>query len=154
SATAGSFDYSVSDSNGLLLGNSKVGSRDVAEEFNLPYFDLVTNLVKIRGKLRADDNSGASPRSRLIDFSPVTLALENSNGATADGVQAVYTVDNFGSGSKACMIVVQRQAIGRPQAGCEPFEAEVCQQVGPSLEYEFFGRANEALESFTVPQRL
>jgi len=144
-----SMNAEVTDRDGLVLTNVKLGPRKLAEKISVPYYNLDTAAFSGRGELKPNDvEADGTRRSRLIDF-------QVTQDADRLVVEATYVIDQIPSGAASCVYVTQRyefyhEGVGGP---CEPSEKLTCSRWKPIVRYKFFGQYGQKLNSFTIPQR-
>jgi uncharacterized repeat protein (TIGR01451 family) len=137
----------VTDNDGLVLSDVRLGARHMAEKISVPYYTLETSaLPKQRGELKPN-SSDASLRSRLVDF---TVTPEDYRLA----VEATYIIDHLTQTSQSCLQITQRYEFYSEGAlPCEPSGTLPCSNFKAIVNYKFIGRGGETLKSINIPQR-
>jgi uncharacterized repeat protein (TIGR01451 family) len=139
-------DAEVSDRDGLVLRNVKLGDRPMAVEMSVPYYTLETSGFSTwRGELKPDSDDAVG-RSRLIRYSVTTDEEKLS-------VLATYLIDRISSTAQSCLAVTQRYEFYKEGKGCEPTSKLPCSRFKPIVEYSFHSEAGETLQSLIVAQR-
>jgi len=138
----------VTDNEGLVLTDVKLGSRYLAAKISVPYYRLQTSeFANQRLELRPN-NIDNNVRSRLIDFK-VTQDQEKLR------IEATYVVDQIPTGSPSCLHVIQRYDFYREGVGgrCEPSGTLNCSRWKPLVKYKFYGQLGRSFVSFNAAQR-
>ncbi|MEA2449923.1 MAG: hypothetical protein QOG63_1855 [Thermoleophilaceae bacterium] len=140
-----SLDAEVSQSDGLVLKNVKLGERYLAARMSLPYYTFAAGGPAVRGELTPNGNQ-AIGRSRLINFTAST-----NEGSLY--LAASYDVDKLPG--DACMRVVQEYQFAKAVEGdhCEPTGKVPCARFFPTATYWVYHQPAEAFE-VSLPQRL
>lgn len=161
-------DVSVSDDEGLVIKNVKLGKsaggvlapnvkqRYMAAKMSIPYFSLETitldnNNVAYtttypRAVLSPDvipNSSGA--KSILVDYQ---TKVTSHNLV----VEAKYAITNIPPGSTNCLHITQRYEFQEAEIGCEPSEVLTCARFFPKVKYEWVGKF--APIKVNIPERL
>jgi len=153
-AAVGGFDINwrmtaeVSDDDGLVLKDIRLGERYMAKQISVPYYVLETNvLTKQHNELRPDGNE-TSMRSRLVNYE----ILEDAEKLV---VEATYVIDRIPAGSSSCLYVIQRYEFYKQGVGdaCEPSGTLPCSRWKPIVKYKFFGQAGQRITEFKAAQR-
>ncbi|MEK6281680.1 MAG: Ig-like domain-containing protein [Acidobacteriota bacterium] len=138
----------VTDNDGLVLRDIKLGQRYMAQRISVPYYYLeTTTFPRQRGELKPD-GADASKRSRLVNYYTTTddekLVIE-----------ATYIIDQIPAGSPSCLHITQRYEFYRSRPGdqCEPSGTLPCARWKPMIKYQFVGRNGEFLKSLNIAQR-
>lgn len=167
-----SMKVEVSDNDGLVLRDVKLGRRYMAQEISVPYFTLKTTGFSdaqgnpVRGELKPAGDDAAA-RSRLIDFQ---VSQPGSNPLV---IKATYGIDKISStGADSCLSITERYEFYKEVTDCEPSQyvddAVLQPYILPSLkaspfkpiiEYAFHsdgaqGADGDKLISVNIPQRL
>lgn len=138
----------VSEKDGLVLRDIKLGDRYMAEKINLPYYYLQTTLMaNTKGELKPN-STDPSMRSRLVDFNVMTDDEKLV-------VEAKYSISEIPAGTQSCLQITQRYEFYKSKPGdhCEPSGTLPCSRWKPSVSYKFFGRNEDFLGYITIPQR-
>ncbi len=138
----------VTDNDGLVLNDVRLGSRYLAKSISLPYFNLETSAFpKQRGELKPDSDDQVMC-SRLVSYYTQADDMKFS-------IVAMYTVDRVPLSSQSCLHVFQRYEFYKRKDGdtCEPSAQLPCQRFKPVVQYLFYGANGETLTSFNVAQR-
>lgn len=139
--------YSVSERDGLILTDVKLGPRGMASKMSLPYLDLdVGGFRHDHCELHPDDGMSTEPcASRLVDLQTTSRAVE-----------ATYVVDHIDperTGS-SCLKVVQRYELSQEARGCEPTNTP-CFRFFPTVSYEYLPDDDEKeVTKVRVAQRI
>ncbi len=162
-----SMAWEISEDDGLVLRNVRLGTRKMAERVSIPYLLLDTSEgPPERYELRTDcaDEPG---RSGLVSFS------RNTNSERML-LEARYRIDQLLSGTGSSLEVVQHYEFRkvRPEGGCEPSKAEInfgpvefpppiqddrefpCNPYKFTVTYEFDSQGGEAFQDIEIPQRM
>jgi uncharacterized repeat protein (TIGR01451 family) len=148
-----SMQAEVSDDDGLVLRDVRLGQRYMAEKLSVPYYTLETinaqeqvALPKGRGELKPN-SVDATMRSRLVNYY-VTTDDEKLV------VEATYLVDRIPASSQSCLHITQRYEFYKQGLGpCEPSGEFSCARWKPVVKYEFYGLGGETLKSINIAQR-
>jgi uncharacterized repeat protein (TIGR01451 family) len=149
-----SMQAEVTDNDGLVLRDIRLGQRYMAESISVPYYTLETNnaqggvsFQKRRGELKPN-STDASMRSRLVNYYVTTDDQKLV-------VEATYLVDQIPSGSQSCLHITQRYEFYKMVPGdhCEPSGTLPCTRWKPIVKYLFFGLGGESIRSINVVQR-
>jgi len=146
----------VSESDGVVLKDVRLGKRYMAKEMAIPYFKLQTSQFPggdspARCELKAD-GTDASARSRLIG-----LTRGKRHGASDPyepyAIEATYAIDRIG---RSCLAVTQEYLFFPLliQDAVELSGFFRAQRFFPIVKYQFCPRDNEELESFESVQRI
>ncbi|HEX8723264.1 MAG TPA: Ig-like domain-containing protein [Pyrinomonadaceae bacterium] len=137
----------VTDDDGLVLKDVRLGQRYMANRISVPYYTLETSaLPKQSGELKPAGFDLAM-RSRLVDYHVST----DDEKLT---VEATYVVDRIPSTSGSCLQITQRYEFYRQGLlPCEPTGTLSCAKWKPIVKYKFQGQNGEVLRSITIPQR-
>jgi Bacterial Ig domain/Domain of unknown function DUF11 len=143
-----SMDVDVTDVDGLVLRNVRLGQRYLAEKISVPYYTLETSAFpKQRGELKPN-STDASMRSRLVSF-------YITSDADKLVIEAAYIIDQIPAGSQSCLHITQRYEFYNIRVGdnCEPSSTLPCARWKPIVTYRFFGQGGDVLRSISIPQR-
>src|SRR6266404_5967388 len=139
----------VTDNDGLVLRDIKLGQRYMAEKISVPYYYLETTaLPKQRGELKPA-GTDASMRSRLVNY---YTAADDEKLV----IEATYVIDQIPAGSPSCLYITQRYEFYRTKPGdnCEPSSTLPCSRWKPIVKYQFIGRnGGDSLRSINIAQR-
>lgn len=139
----------VTDRDGLVLTDIKLGPRYMAKKISVPYYNLQTSAFTNQGELKPDNvEPDGSRRTRLVDYH----VTQNDERLV---VEATYAIDEIPAGSKSCLQVIQRYEFYRQGVGgfCEPSEKLPCSRWKADVKYKFFGQLGQTLEALNIPQR-
>ncbi|HYY56657.1 MAG TPA: Ig-like domain-containing protein [Pyrinomonadaceae bacterium] len=139
-----SMQVEVSDNDGLVLRNVKLGQRYMAERISVPYFTLQTSLfAKQRGELKPD-SSDSSARSRLISY----YTFSDNEKLV---VEATYLIDQIPATATSCLHITQRYEFYNEGFGCEPSATLPCSRWKPIVKYHFYGQGE--IVNLNIAQR-
>ncbi|MDQ1639864.1 MAG: hypothetical protein QOF62_3203 [Pyrinomonadaceae bacterium] len=142
-----SMQTDVTDNDGLVVTNIKLGERYMTEKISVPYYTLQTSAFSLgRGQL-SPSGDPPSMRSRIVNYNTY-----------ADGdklvVEATYIVDRIPATSQSCLHITQRYEFYREGVlPCEPSGELVCSNYRALVSYKFVGSGGETLTSINIPQR-
>jgi uncharacterized repeat protein (TIGR01451 family) len=139
----------VTENEGLVLTDVKLGPRYLAVKISVPYYRLQTSEFSNPPRLELRPNNiDNNVRSRLIGYK-VTQDQEKLR------IEATYVVDQIPTGSQSCLHVVQRYDFYREGVGgrCEPSGTLHCSRWKPLVKYKFYGQLGRSFVSFNVAQR-
>lgn len=160
SAHGWSASLSVSEDDGLVLNDLKLGTRYVAESISVPYFTILTaKMVQAgtnaqRSELRPNDPAGTPMRSHLVDFQP-TNSFNPSNTNGNYSVQATYRIDEIPGSPGSSLCIFQRYEFLNKHASqpLEPSGKLDAQVVKPIVSYCFTGANGDSIIDINIPQR-
>lgn len=137
----------VTDRDGLVVRDVRLGHRYMAEQISVPYYTLQTSAFPLqRAELKPDSND-ASARSRLVNYY-VTSDVEKVV------IEATYIVDRIPAASRSCLHITQRYEFYDSNGGaCEPSATLPCSRFKPVVKYAFLGKNRETLQSINIVQR-
>jgi uncharacterized repeat protein (TIGR01451 family) len=142
-------DVEVTDRDGLVLKNIRLGTRYMTEKISVPYYYLETSAYTSRGELKPDNiEADGTRRSRLVDYQ-VTTDSEKLV------VEATYVIDKIPASSPSCLFITQRYEFYRHGVGgsCEPTDTLPCSRWKPLVRYKYFSKSGETFETLNIPQR-
>ncbi len=107
----------VSDNDGLVLRDVKLGQRYMAEKISVPYYSLETSIFpKQRAELKPDGGNDPAASSQLINYHVYSDDQKLV-------IEATYLIDRIPSTSKSCLHVTQRYEFYKEDVlPCEPSE--------------------------------
>lgn len=142
-----SMQAEISDNDGLVLRNVKLGERYMAEKISVPYYTLATSAFsKARGELKPGGDA-PSMRSRLVNYYV-------SRDEDKMVVEAEYLVDKIPTTSQSCLRITQRYEFYREGVlPCEPSKTVKCSNYKSIVKYKFNGQGTESLWSLNIAQR-
>jgi hypothetical protein len=141
-----SMSVEVSDNDGIVLRDVKLGERYMAKEMSLPYYVLRTSALPARRAELMPDSTELIARSRLVSF-----AVNNDNEKLV--IEGTYAVDKIPATSQSCLFITQRYEFHEAGIGCEPSETLPCARFKPIVKYRFVGRGSDRLDFFNAVQR-
>jgi hypothetical protein len=162
-----SMNVEVSQNEGLVLSNVRLGQRLMAKKMSIPYFTLQVNGTSSqRGELTPDSDRGRV-RTRLVDYQ-IGIRDEDFTGQNDIGdplvIKAVYTVDRIGrrSVNSACLTITQEYKFYQADPNKKCFAGQNlsilnppanCAEFKPIVSYAFHTQGGDTLSSVTIPQR-
>lgn len=138
----------VSDNDGLVLTDIRLGQRYMAAKISVPYIRVATT-EQYETRLELKPYSAEiNGRSRLIDYK----VNEDSERLT---IEATYVIDQIPVSSKSCVRVKQRYVFNRQgvDGPCEPSGTYPCSRWTPQVSYKFYGDIGQTLTLFNAAQR-
>jgi uncharacterized repeat protein (TIGR01451 family) len=147
----------VTDDDGLLLQDIRLGNRYMAHDFSLPYYRLETNGFHLQRLELRPDNSGTASQpvpggSRLTGF-------QIDHTSTRLLIKATFEVTGIPVTSGSCLVVTQQYEFypdfqpSTVELACEPFGELQCARFRPKVSYEFRGPATD-LKAIEFAQRI
>lgn len=141
-----SMHAAVSEDDGVVLTDVRLGDRHLADRISLPYYAYDFGGKLGRGELVSDGDQKFN-RSRLTKYKATANAAEVR-------VTATYEIGRLPRG--ACLLVTQDYAFSAPVAGdhCEPSGKVPCARFAPVVRYELVEPpAGVDRYEVTLPQR-
>ena len=143
-----SMQVEVSDSDGLVVRDVKLGQRYMAEKISVPYFNLTAgNFSKASAQLKPNGAGDAEASSRLIDYH-----VHSDDQMLV--IEATYLIDRIPATSKACLHITQRYEFYKEGVlPCELSGTIKCSNFKPLVRYAFFDQG-ELVNKVNVVQRI
>ncbi|HEX8246551.1 MAG TPA: Ig-like domain-containing protein [Pyrinomonadaceae bacterium] len=137
----------VTENDGLVLRDIKLGDRYMTEQYSVPYYTLQTTAFpKQRGQLKPAGND-PSMRSRLVNYQVFTDDQKMV-------IEATYIIDKIPSTSESCLMITQRYEFYKEGVlPCEPSGTVDCSNYRAFVKYKFTGRGTDTLSSINIVQR-
>jgi hypothetical protein len=137
--------YNVSDENGLEVTNVALGSRPMAAQMSVPFYNLTTTDFSQNNCSLEPSGSGDCASTLVAFYQDFTT------------VSAVYVVNNIPSNTSSCLVITENYEFHNPVPGdlCEPTANVGCARFKPSVYYVYLpDDPSKELISIEVPQRL